>query len=416
MNRSHYSHAIRAIGRVIFACFALICLSWNAIYGQEKDRRTNELLSQGESAFQNGKFTEALALFNECIKQSPAQWEAYLNRALARQELKDFPGALTDFSIYLEQFPQQAEALLGRGTVRFKMEKYEQAREDFLQLLRVPVGETAMIYYQRSASASGRHQIMTAQGSAIRSQALNYLGLVDTRLKHFKEAVAWLDSAIRLDNKEADFYVNRGIAKEGLHDTTALRDYRKALELHPQHTVALHNLSVLKRKMGIATHQQDLENAIESDSSMLYPYLERAYQRMEGGFLKGALDDYNHALKIEDKDPDIWLNRGLVREKMNDLKGAYADYTKAISLRENYDKAWLNRGNVLSRLGRSKEAIEDYSAAITFNPNYAAAFYNRAIAKDKLKQTLEACDDLKKAELLGTTPDPKLKLKVCGDH
>ena len=90
---------------------------------------------------------------------------------------------------------------------------------------------------------------MTAQG-AIKPQIFNYLGLVETKLGHYKEAITWLDSAIALRRKEADYYVNRGIAKEGMNDPTAMQDYDTAILLRPDHAVALHNIAVLKRKMG----------------------------------------------------------------------------------------------------------------------------------------------------------------------
>jgi tetratricopeptide (TPR) repeat protein len=153
--------------------------------------------------------------------------------------------------------------------------------------------------------------------------------------------------------------------------------------------------------------------AIESDSSMLYPYLERAYQRMEGGYYRGALEDYNKALEINDQDPEIWLNRGVVKEKLNDLKGAFSDYTKAIGLNEKFEKAWLNRGNVLTKQGRYKDAADDYSAAIIFNPDYGPAYYNRAIARQKLKLGVEACVDLQKAETLGQAVNEKMKKEIC---
>jgi tetratricopeptide (TPR) repeat protein len=307
--------------------------------------------------------------------------------------------------------PDQPEALLCRATVRYQLGLYGQSKADFLKLLTLPVGETQTIFYNQSASATGSNQIVTAQGS-IKPQIFNYLGLVETKLGNYKEAIVWLDSAIGLRQKEADYYVNRGIAKEGVNDTTAMQDYNTAIKLRPDHAVALHNIAVLKRKQG-ATIDNDLEKAIESDSSMLYPYLERGYQRMEGGYYKGALEDYDRALEIQDKDPEIWLNRGHVKEKLNDLKGAYADYTKAIELDEKFEKAWLNRGNVLSKQGRAEDAVQDYTVAITFNPDYANAYYNRALAKQKLKQPAEACQDLQKAESLGLAVAEKVKKEIC---
>ncbi|HEX6227125.1 MAG TPA: tetratricopeptide repeat protein, partial [Chryseolinea sp.] len=384
---------------VQFYCLVAFIFFAEFATAQENRADSKRLYEQGEAAHNAGNYKLALDYFNKCLKESPGFADAYFTRGATREQLRDLKGANTDYNIYLELKPDQPEALLCRATVRYQLGLYEQAKTDFLKLLKLPPGQTETIFFNQSASATSGNQIMTAQGS-IQPQILNYLGLVETKLGHYKQAVTWLDSAISLRQKEADYFVNRGIAKEGMNDTTAaLEDYNHALTLRPDHTVALHNVAVIKRKKGIST-DNDLEKAIESDSSMLYPYLERGYQRMEGGYYKGALEDYDRALEIEAKDPEIWLNRGHVKEKLNDLKGAYADYTKAIELDEKFDKAWLNRGNVLSKQGRVEDAIQDYTVAITFNPNYAAAFYNRAIARQKLKQTTEACQDLEKAESL----------------
>jgi tetratricopeptide (TPR) repeat protein len=399
--------------KLIGLLMALYMLFTGAALGQDKRVNSSRLYEQGEAAHNAGNYKLALEYLNRCLKESPGFADAYFTRGSTREQLRDLSGANTDYNIYLELKPDQPEALLSRATVRYQLGLYDQAKTDFLRLLTLPPGETQTIFYNRSASTSGSNQIMTAQGN-IKPQILNYLGLVETKLSHYKEAITWLDSAIQLNPKQADYYVNRGIAKEGVNDTTAMQDYETAITLQPDHTVALHNIAVFKRKKGeTVSMEDDLEKAIESDSSMLYPYLERAYQRMEGGYFKGALEDYNQALEIQNKDPEIWLNRGHVKEKLNDFKGAYSDYTKAIELDEKFDKAWLNRGNVLSKQGRLEDAIEDYTVAITFNPEYAAAFYNRAIARQKAKQFAEACQDLQKAETLGLAVDEKMKKEIC---
>lgn len=396
----------------------IFCTIWLLVfaalaYAQERRADIVKLFEKGEEAYNRADYAEALSLFDKCIQESPGYADAYLSRAATREQLKDLQGAHLDYNIFLELKPDQPEALYNLAALRYRMGMYTQAKEDFLKLLVLPPGATTTIYFKRSASSTGTNQITTAQ-SAVKPQYYNYLGMVETQLKNYNQAIRWLDSAIALQGKDPDYYVNRGIAKMALRDTSAMADYRKALALNPDHGAALHNLAILKRELGQASESLDeLEKAIESDSSMLYPYLERAYQRMEGGYYKGALDDYNRALEINDRDPEIWLNRGIVKEKMNDLKGAFSDYTKAIELNEKFEKAWLNRGNVLSKQGRYREAIEDYTVAITYNPDYAYAFYNRAIARQKLKLATEACDDLKKAESLGQAVSEKMKRDIC---
>lgn len=383
--------------------------------GQSKSEAANSFFEQGEILLNNGQYSEALVQFNKCLQQSPGYAEAYRNRAYIKQQLHDNEGANIDLSIYLEQKPDQPEALFSRATLRYQLGKYIQAKEDFTKLLKLPAGETNTIYFKSAAaSTTGVTEVMTVQSGNITPLIFNYLGLIDTHLKKYSSAIVWMDSAITLDAKQPDYYVNRALAKEGMNDTTAILDYKKALTIDPNHALALSNLSITKRKRGdVTSADEHLELAIESDSSMLYPYLERAYQRMEGGYYKGAEEDYTRALAVEDRNFEIWFNRGLAREKLKDWTGAYADYTQAIELNEKFDKAWLGRGNVLTKQSKYNEAIEDYTVVILFRPDFALAFYNRAIAKDKLKLKADACDDLKRASELGYNVENKMRDRFC---
>lgn len=397
--------------KLLFFCFSLLWISTGA-YAQ-KTRESEQLLEKGVTLYEQKQYNEALAVFTEALQKDASFADAYLHRAYTKERLNDLEGAITDYNIYLELKPDRPEAIFGRGLLYYRTNRFEQAKADFIKVNSLPPGETTTIFYQQRASAQGSHQIMTTQGS-MKALLLSYLGSTETKMNHYQQAITYLDSAIVLEPKVADYYVNRGLAKEGLNDVqAAIVDYKMALTLQSNHPVALLNLGILERKVLGKTEVDYLEYAIDSDSSMLAPYLERAFQRMEGGYYKGALEDYIKALEISPKDPEIWLNCGLVREKLADLKGAFIDYTKAIELNEKFEKAWLNRGNVLGKMGRHQDAVEDYTVAIVHQPEYPAAFYNRALAYYKLKQLSKACEDLNRAEQLGMTVEAKVKKEIC---
>jgi tetratricopeptide (TPR) repeat protein len=394
---------------IVTALFLIVTASW----AQQKPKKPEALQEQAESAYNEGKYREALQLLDECLKLNPGYMDAYPTRAAVREQLKDEDGALVDYSIYLEKYPMHPEVLMSRALLRFKIGFYEQAEEDFFRLLRLPAGETNSIFYKKGMSVDDKNPMVTTQGSHT-AHVYNYIGLSESKLKHFEKAEAYFDTAIRLDDKEPDYFVNRGLVKESLKDSTAKHDYESALRLNAHHALALHNLAALKAKKAPTISTEDrLTQTIAIDSTMLLPYLERAQQRFESKYYQGAVEDYTDALEIDSSNVEIWLGRGLAREKLKDYKGAFSDYTKAISLKENYDKAWLNRGNVLLKLERYNDAVEDYTVALVYNAEYAPAFYNRAMARIKLKKSSEACADLKQAETLGMAVDGKLKSKTC---
>ncbi len=383
------------------------------VTSQDKPRKAFQLYEEAEAAYNNDHYPEALAILDECLTHYPGYYEAYSLRGSVREILKDNAGALTDYSIYLETFPDHLPALMSRAVLRFKMDFYAQAKDDFQRLLSMDAAETNTVFYRQNATVGDRSPVLTPQ-SGHKSHVYNYLGLTSAKLGEHRIAIRYYDSALALNPGDPDYFVNRGLSKEALADTTAGDDYRKALDMNPSHTLARHNLAALREMQGLtATAEDRLTETIKEDSSMLYPYLERALQRFEGGYYKGAEDDYTRALTIAPSDAEIWLGRGLARERQKNYQGAFSDYTRAIDTREDFFKAWINRGNVLFKLERYADAIEDFNVALIYQANYAPAVYNRAMAKAKLKDRQGACEDLKRAEEMGMEVVSKVKSRVC---
>ena len=399
--------------RLMLFLLALSFLGCLRTYGQDKPKKAFVYYEGAEAAYNEDRYADALTILDECLKLYPGYFEAYSLRGSVKEVLKDHDGALTDYSIYLEQFPEHLPVLMSRAILRYKIGFYDQAKEDLNKLLTMDPSETNTVFYRQNMSVGGRNPVMTPE-SGHKSYIYNYLGLTEAKQKDHKKAIAYYDSALTLNPSEPDYFVNRGLSKEVVGDSTATADYERALKLNYRHTLAQHNLNALKAKQRqTMTYEDRLTETIEQDSTMLYPYLERAQQRFEGGYYKGAAEDYTQALEIDSRDAEIWLGRGLAREKLKDFEGAFSDYTKAIDLKEDFFKAWINRGNVLFKLERYNDAIDDFNVALIYQANYAPAIYNRAMAKVKMKNRAGACEDLKLAERLGMEIEAKVRSKIC---
>ncbi|MBD1924413.1 tetratricopeptide repeat protein [Microcoleus sp. FACHB-831] len=77
-------------------------------------------------------------------------------------------------------------------------------------------------------------------------------------------------------------------------------------------------------------------------------------------------------------------NRGVDKLETKDYKGAIADFNQALRLDPKNAKAYFNRGFAYSSLENYQNAIEDYTKAIQMKPGDAEAFYNRGLAYSNL--------------------------------
>jgi tetratricopeptide (TPR) repeat protein len=112
-------------------------------------------------------------------------------------------------------------------------------------------------------------------------------------------------------------------------------------------------------------------------------YFESALRKQKQGDDRGALADYNRAIKINPQSANAYYNRGLLKAtKLQDQQGALADYDRAIKLKPNYDAAYNNRGNLKAdKLKDYQGALADYDRAIKLKPKNADAYYNRGVLK-----------------------------------
>ena len=92
------------------------------------------------------------------------------------------------------------------------------------------------------------------------------------------------------------------------------------------------------------------------------------------------------------------VNRGIVRMNLNDRAGADRDFDVALSMDQKEPEAWLNKGLLRLRDNKAHEAMPLIQRAIdahTIRP--ALAIYARGIANEQLGNLRAAYDDLTQA-------------------
>lgn len=193
------------------------------------------------------------------------------------------------------------------------------------------------------------------------------------------KAIEDFTDIIESDSLSYESYVSRGVAKLRidvyekysdsirivLNDTTLYNDFFKYFKI---------------------TYSGDNYSSIMNDS-------------------RGAIQDFNKALKIKPDYDFAYYNRAKVYEELNLLNEAIADINKAIELNNNSDY-YLSRALIYKSLKKTEESLRDFNKAIELNPKNGFAYINRGYLKrEQLNDKNGAEKDIKMAEKLGVKTD-----------
>jgi tetratricopeptide (TPR) repeat protein/S1-C subfamily serine protease len=338
----------------------------------------NKLVDPGEN-FQAGR-KEAVTLFDQAIGLNPRYTIAYFLRAITKDKLNDFQGAIADYSQSIILNPEGAIAIscyYNRGVLKHrKLNDPQGALADYNQVITLNP-EFASSYNNRGI--------------------LKYEKLNDPQ-----GALADFSKAIALNPKSANAYYSRGILRyEKLNDPEgALADFNQAIALNPKFAPAYGNRGNLKRELN------DPQGALADYNQVIFLNPEDSLAYFNRGLLKqsqlsdpqGALVDYNQSITLNPKFADAYNNRGSLKDNLNNTKGALADYNQAIYFNPEFASAYFNRGNLkYQKLNDPQGALADYNKAISLDPQDARAYNNRGSLKDELNDTTGSLADYDKA-------------------
>jgi protein O-GlcNAc transferase len=171
----------------------------------------------------------------------------------------------------------------------------------------------------------------------------------------------------------------------------AVGQFRRVLQLQPNHVAALNLLCVLLINLGrLEEAESCAQRAVEQDSSSdvtFYNYgiILKALKRPGE-----ALERVSQALKINPSVAETWNNRGTVFKDLKRYREAIADFDRAIAIKPNYTDAFLNKGNALTNLKEHAQSLAAYDNALALKPGLAEAWLGRGKALAELQQFDEA--------------------------
>lgn len=237
---------------LVFVC----CFIINA-----QEPQVRELYDQAVTESKKGNLDSAIQFYTEAIKLDNGYTYAYTGRGLAfmrkgsanravRQQNYDF--AIRDLSMAIDLNPKSAGAYINRSSVYSLTNEFDKALAD-LQRAEEVDSKFPYIYSARGNIYTKMKQFQLAVDSyskalEIKSHSDFYRGRCNAyyEFEKFENAIADCSEAINLNPKGAWAFFYRGLARQKLEQNAlAISDFRKTLELDPNHMGAKQQLETL---------------------------------------------------------------------------------------------------------------------------------------------------------------------------
>ncbi len=280
-----------------------------------KEEQIAKVLGSVREAMQQGKFSQALELFDQLDKDTAAT--APLQRL--RSSILAASGNLNDARLTLQNLllkdaDSQETLLLLADVEGLGGNTQEQKR-----------------LLERIVSINPKN-----------TQALTHLGDIAYEAKTYKLAEAYYKKALSIDPDNSEALLGQGkVDRYNRNPKAAETSFNKAIALNPEWAL---------------------------------PLQERARLYRENNFLREALADLDKAKALAPGDYWVALDRGNVLLDLGRKKEALTEYDRAISINKDYFLAYVYSAGIRDELGDYTGAERDYKRLSELNPDYYFAF------------------------------------------
>ena len=293
--------------------------------------------SRGNALNQLQRFDEALLCYNKATKINPKYADAYHNQGITLVNLERPKEAIASFEEAIRLNPNYAMAYFEKGNVELRLKQYQKAIDSFKQTVTLlPMFEEASAYLEFSKNAFAQSQKTDIDGiqeqpidADLTKQTLNSLldsGLILEKLNlkklaldHFEEATKRFPDSVKAQTRLGILH------KDEKRYAEALACLNTAIKLNPNNALALRNRGEVYTRINQPQNARaDFESCLTLDrDSHDYYYYHVAFANRELGLYDIALENYR-----------LWIRLG--GSKRNELDHASADFAESL--------IWLLKG------------------------------------------------------------------------
>lgn len=320
-----------------------------------------QLQQQAFEYLEQGQYSNAIALYQQCVDTNPTSLSNYWYLGLA---------------LLLQGEELEAQAIWVAALARENPKEIDVCLAELLKIL-----EAEAIQHLESGNAQVAERIYWQILELNSNSAETYYNLgnaIACRGDLDEAAVCW-QRATELKPDFADAYQSQGyVLQKQDRFEEAIPRYLKVLELKPDWTEAYYNL-------GICFYQQDkLDEAIACFQKAVHlkPDYTQAYGDWGGALLEqGKLDEaiacFQMAIQLKPAFAQAywnWRNALAEQGKSNEVINSKACFLKALQAQTELAEVYLYLGNALASQKKFDKAIACYGRAIWIQPNFVEAY------------------------------------------
>ena len=350
-------------------------------------------------------YAKAIELYDQVIMSYPQEKMAYMYKARASNQIKEYTDAINNYKEVLKIDPKDSQA---------KQELVETISNNLAD-------DMAFSYFEKMMEQFPNDQ-----------EILNLYANALLKKGYFYKATLQYQKILAKDSSNTMAYIAQSQAYQGLYDfDNALKVIDEGILKNPEDKkIAAYKAEVLENKDVILCKQAfefyskgnivkalETYKLIKTPSKDIYTNIGACYQKL--GKYAEAFQNYNLALAQDPNDVEtlIYLGNTCCLQKQFEKANSY--YKKALLIEpdnesikdaiklanKDYNNLLLEQGMAQYKVMDYKKALKTLSQLLTFDPQNTYGYYYRALCYDGMNDSRKAIEDYLKVTKLMPSMD-----------
>ncbi len=320
---------------------------------------------------------EALAFFQDFLKQHPRAMDVRLNYARLLVSEKKYPEARGEFQALLKEFPDNPDVTLAVGLLSLQLSDFDTAEKQLLHALETDYKDPDAVRFYLGQTNEERQRYdealrwysSVAGGDQFVASRARYAGVL-VKQGRMADARRYLQEAGRTPPERLQFtQVEAQMLRDAGDFSTAFDVLGRAVVANPDAAELLYDYAMIAEKVDrIDVLETSLRKVIQLRPEYAHAYNALGYTLADRNLrLPESYSLIEQALKLAPEDPFIIDSMGWVLYRMNQNDAALTFLKRAFEIRADAEIA-AHYGEVLWATGQQDEARNVWNNALKQSP------------------------------------------------